>query len=102
MQNYNPPIIFEVILGDAYYNRGFFNVRVRYSELFGVDYSEIKIQLGKDSKKIIHGHINRRDNKNGTPRIFGGRELKQWIQSNFRQGDVFKVEVLSSLSIKLS
>lgn len=92
---------FEVLLGKKYYNEGFFNVSVRFSDLLGEDNSEIKIQLGNDPNNLTLGHINRMANSNGTPRIFGGRELKNWIQSNFKFADEFRVQILSPNSIKV-
>ena len=93
---------FIVTIGQAYYNDGFFNVRVKNSELFGKDKSPIKIQLGNNSDKIIAGYVNRTANNNGTPRIMAGFEYTKWIKENFKQGDIFKVEMINSAFIKLT
>lgn len=93
---------FIVILGDKYYNDGFFNVRVRYSDQFGVDLSKIKIQLGDNPNNYTIGKINRTANSNATPRIFAGPLYKKWVQAHFNQGDVFRVEVIEKDFIKLS
>jgi hypothetical protein len=92
---------FIVTIGQAYYNDGFFNVRVKHSELFGGDKSPIKIQLGENSNKIISGYVNRTANNNGTPRIMAGQEYTKWMKENFQQGDVFKVDMINSDYIKL-
>lgn len=92
---------FQISLGKAYYNQGFFNVKQKYSNLFGDDKEQIHIQLGIDTDKIIQGSINRTANKNGTPRIMGRRELTSWIKSNFNPNDIIKVDIISSNSIRL-
>lgn len=93
---------FEVILSPTYFNQGFFNVCRKYSNRFGKDHELIKIQLGQEPNRIIDGIIDRRANKNGAPRIRGRKPLKEWIKSNFNQGDVLVVEILSPNSIKLN
>lgn len=93
---------FIVNIGHAYYHDGFFNVRVRYSELFGTDLSPIKIQLGENSNNICIGKVNRTANKNGTPRIMAGVKYKNWVQENFSQGEVFKVKLINPEYIILS
>lgn len=97
------PIImtFEIPLGKAYYNQGFFNIKQEYSNLIGDDKENIYIQLGLDTDKTIQGYINRTANKNSTPRIMAGRELTNWIKSNFNPNDIIKVDVISSNSIRL-
>lgn len=89
-------------MGDKYYKDGFFNVRVRYSDQFGVDLSKIKIQLGDNPNNYTIGKINRTANSNATPRIFAGPLYKKWVQAHFNQGDVFRVEVIEKDFIKLS
>ena len=92
---------FEVWLHPTYYNQGFFNVRRKYSERFGNDQDSIKIQLGHDSGRYINGIIDRRANHNGSPRILGRKSLKEWITSNFNQGDFLIAVILSPTSIQL-
>lgn len=96
------PEIFEVSLGQAYYNQGFFNVRQKYSEKFGADKVIIEIQLGDNPINTIKGYINRTANSNGTPRIMGGKTLSNWIKKNYKQDDILKVEILTNVSIKLN
>lgn len=90
---------FEVKLGTAYYNQGFFNVPIKYSENFDADMALIEIQLGEKSDYLIQGYINRTANNNGTPRIMGGKMLSNWIKENFREGDSLKVKILTKRSI---
>jgi hypothetical protein len=92
---------FNILLGQAYYNQGFFNVAREQSNLFGTDNSIIEIQLGANADTTIQGYINRTANKNGTPRIMGGKELRNWIKENFKPNDVMKVDVISPIAIRL-
>jgi len=92
---------FEVWLYPTYYNQGFFNVRQKYSDRFGKDQEMINIQLGNDGNQSIYGIIDRHANTNGTPRIRGRNLLRDWIQSNFHQGDSLVVEIISPVSILL-
>ena len=101
---YNEEII--VKIGEAYYNQRFFNIRKKYSELFAKNHLEpIKIQLGENIEKIIIGKINRTANSTGAPRIImtgiDGIEYENWVQENFKMGDIFKVEIIEKDLIKL-
>ena len=93
---------FEIILGIAYYNQGFFNVSKAHNEKFGIDKSLIKIQIGENPEDTIQGYINRTANSNGTPRIMGGKVLTEWIKKHYKQGDLMKIDILSNDSIKLN
>lgn len=93
---------FVVALGKKYFNDGFFNVRVKHSNLFGEDLSNIKIQLGKNPLNYCVGKINRTANNNKTPRIFAGKKYKNWIQENFERGELFHVEIIEKDLIKLT
>jgi hypothetical protein len=92
---------FTILLGRAYYKSGFFNIKQKYSDLFGVDNDKISIQLGEKSEDIIEGYINRSANPNKAPRIMGGISLTNWIKDNFEEGDNMKISVLSPNSIQL-
>lgn len=93
---------FDVKLGEAYYNQGFFNVTQKYSDKFGADKALIEIQLGDNPKNTIEGYINRTANSNGTPRIMGGKTLSNWIQKNYEQDEYLRVDILTNVSIKLN
>lgn len=91
----------DILLGQAYFNQGFFNVGRKYSNLFGTDTSAIDIQLNANADNTIEGYINRTANTNGTPRIMGGKELCNWIKSNFKLNDTMKVDIISPIAIRL-
>lgn len=100
---YKDRISFVVIIGKAYYYDGFFNVRVKYTDLFGKDLSKIRIQLGDDPNNICpDAYVNRTANTNCTPRIMAGKKYRNWIKKNFKQGDVFYVSVIEFNFIILS
>lgn len=101
--SYSAPIsdTFEISLGKAYYNMGFFNVKQAYSEMFGADKSIIEIQLGENPENTIKAYINRTAQQNGTPRIMGGKTLADWIKSNFKLNEILIVDILTPVLIKL-
>ncbi len=93
---------FEVKLGKAYFDKGFFNVRQQYSELFGIANQVIQINLVANGKTdSIFGYVNRAANPNGSPRIMAGKDLTSWIQNNYKLGDIMKVEVIDDISIRI-
>lgn len=91
----------DIALGQAYYNQGFFNVVRDYSQMFGADKASIDIQLGLNADQTIQGYINRTANKNGTPRIMGGKELRNWVKKNFKPNDIMKVDIISPIAVRL-
>ena len=44
---------FEIKLSKTYYNKGFFNVGIKYSNFFANHNSMIEIHLGKDTNNFI-------------------------------------------------
>ena len=98
-QTLNP---IDITLGKTYYEKGFFNVPIQSSDLFGNHNAKIKIQLGSNPNNIIPGRIDRVSNKKGVPRIHGKDKLIEWIQGNFNEDDTMKVDILSKDSIRLN
>jgi hypothetical protein len=92
---------FTFVLGQTYFNQGFFNVGVVSQELLGADSEPIDIYLALGPLPVS-GMINRRANRNGTPRIMGGMGLRRWFQEAAVVGSEITVEVLSPTSIRLS
>jgi|SRR5690554_3447724 len=92
---------FEILLGSTYFNQGFFNISKEYSNLFGSDNANIDIHIDESIDKPLKGYINRTANKNGTPRIMGGKELKSWINENHKLNDLLQIEIISPVAIKL-
>lgn len=91
---------FELTLHPTYYHQGFFNVRVAQQDLFGGDGEPIEIFVtGEDEP--LSGMINRTANTNGTPRIMGGRHLRDWFYRATKEKGQIMVEVMTRNSIRL-
>lgn len=88
----------EVILSETYFNQGFFNIGVEYSESLG-DHNE-PIVFQKNDEKLILGYINRIANSNSTPRIMLGKEFTKWIKTNYSVGNILKIEIKSKHYLK--
>lgn len=93
---------FEITLGQAYYNQGFFNIGVKHSDKIGSANEEIIVQLGANPKDIIRGYINRTANTNKTPRIMCGKQYTVWIKNNFRQKDTLTIDIISETFLRLN
>lgn len=50
----------------------------------------------------VLGSINRRANLYGTPRIFGRKAIRDWIQANLARDSLMQVDVLTPTAIRLS
>lgn len=96
-----PAEVFTLTLQPTYYQRGFFNVDVSSQRFFGADGETIELFLGSNPQPVL-GTINRRTNTNGTPRIMGGAELRDWFSSNAKIMDCIAISVLSPTSIRLA
>jgi hypothetical protein len=92
---------FFVKMGATYFEKGFFNIGVDGGGSLGEDGETIELYLGNMATPAL-GTINRRANLNGTPRIFGGKRLRQWVQETMKQDDTMTVEVLTPTAIRLS
>ena len=82
-------------LGIAYYNQGFVNVPMRYSDFFGPDLSEIKVYFDEWNSNPITAYINRTAQPVHSPRIMMGTSYTKWVQSKYKQGDKIKIELQS-------
>ena len=85
--------VYQLTLRKTYHDQGFFNLRVGVESLVRPDNGPITIELG-GSYRRIEGRADRNANQNGTPRVFGGAELQNWLQRNFAMGDQVEVHVL--------
>jgi len=91
---------FQFQVRTTYFNQGFFNVPVKYMQAFGSDRDRIEIYCG-ERQVLVQGYINRSVNVNGTPRIMGGSQLRQWFHENVEIDNPVNVEVISPMSIWL-
>ena len=85
---------YELTLHKTYYDKGFFNLGIDVDNYIQPDNGTMRILLGKSKEEII-GRLNRDANLNSTPRIYGGNELKYWIQNNFNLKDLVLVHILA-------
>jgi len=85
--------VFRIVLNKAYYKQGFFNVKVDYDRYIDKAEGPIKIQL--NDGRIIGAKINRSANTNGTARIMGGTELRNFFHSKFKEGDTVDMDIIS-------
>lgn len=90
---------FRLRLGQAYYYQGFINVPVAFSDQLGEHGVSIDIHLGQS--QTVPARINRTANPNRTPRIMGGKVMKEWIQTHHAFGDIIEVTILSSSHIEI-
>jgi hypothetical protein len=67
----------------------------------GEDGETIELYLGNMATPAL-GTINRRANLKGTPRIFGGKRLRQWVQETMKQDHTMTVEALTPTATRLS
>ena len=90
---------FPLTLQPTYKARGSFNVPVGRAALFGADAETIEMFLG-DAPQPVLGGINRTANMNGSPRIMGGRLVREWFAT--LEVRTLQVDVLSPTSIRIT
>ena len=78
--------IYQLKLSKTYYNAGFFNLGIDVERFITYDEGQITIFVGEDRQEIS-GRVTRKANQNGTPRIFGGAELRDWFQEHHNRGE---------------
>jgi len=91
---------FSFVLQPTYFKSGFFNVGVSAQKFIGRDGETIELYLSGRPFPIL-GSINRRANTNGTPRIMGGTQLRDWFQTKADEMATVSVEVMSPTAIRL-
>lgn len=92
---------FHFTMQPTYWSHGFFNVGTANSASFGADGQTIEIFRGNEAEPIL-GRINRTANANGSPRIFGGKALRTWVQKHIPEMSKVRVTMLSPASLRLS
>jgi len=84
--------IFSLTLHRTYYNQGFFNVTVDFDRFVRPQEGPVVLRLGLRGPEI-QGMVNRRANRNGTPRIIGGAKLRDWFQKNYKLMETVTVDL---------
>lgn len=85
---------YKLKLRKSYYENGFFNIAVAVDRFVRPDSGSIAIELGS-ARARINGTVNREANPNGTARIHGGPQLRNWLQRSFKEGAVVDVVILA-------
>lgn len=91
---------YDLTLHKTYYEKGFFNLGMSVERYVRQQSGEVKLLLGP-SKRTLIGRVNREANLNGTPRIYGGTELRNWFFKNFKMKDSVSVTILSPNEIQI-
>lgn len=86
--------IYQLKLHKSYYEKGFFNLGVDVERHITYEEGSIDILVGEEKRKI-EGRVTRNANQNGTPRIYGRSELRNWFQENFKKGETVEVVIIS-------
>lgn len=86
--------LFALKLQPTYFKQGFFNVVVDYDRYVRTIDGPIRLRI-EPAGEEFEGKINRRVNRNGTPRILGGAKLRDWFQKNFEPMDTVNVDLSS-------
>jgi len=93
---------FSIVLQKSYWDFGFFNTGIEFSDHFGGDGQPIEMFFDQATEPFL-GTINRTANKrNRSPRIFGGKALREWAQKSLKPMDTLFIEVLSPTAIRLT
>jgi len=93
---------FTIRLGKTYYERGFFNVPVAFSNMFGTHGAGMDLYCGQE-RAHLRAILDRKANQqSSTPRIYGKAELAIWFQRRFQLNGILQVTVLSPTSAVLS
>jgi hypothetical protein len=97
----HPVTSLRVKMGATYWDKGFFNVGIDGSDVIGADGQTVELYCG-DAALPLLGTINRRANLNQSPRIFGGKALRHWVQGNLPRDAMMQVDVLTPTALRLS
>jgi hypothetical protein len=90
---------YSVILGNTYFNKGYFNSGKVASDNLGNHDEPLRIILKELGE--INTIINKTANRNSSVRIYGGRALKDFIQQNFQLYNIMEFQILGPNIIKI-
>lgn len=92
---------YDLTLHSTYYNNGFFNLGQDVSDYVTSNPGNIDIFLGRTRQRLV-GRLDRTAQSNGTPRIHGGKKLREWFQSHFKAGQSVSVTIESPSSFHIA
>jgi len=90
----------EIKLGKEYWNKGFFNFSKKDSNYLPKEPNNVRLLLGKNADYFIEGRFLF-STKDGQPRVLGNNSLKEWFQSNYKIGDIIKVDIIEPTLFKI-
>ena len=93
--------VYKLTLHRTYFDKGFFNLGVSVDALVMSGNGPVVIELG-GAHRTTEGRIDRSANLNGTPRIHGGAELRNWFQANCQMGDHVDVKILAPDRLRIT
>jgi hypothetical protein len=85
--------IFEIILGDYYYNKGIVNPGVKADEYFG-EHGQI-VSLILKNGKILNSKIDRNANANKTVRLSFKSDLVNFYKKHYELGQKISFGIIS-------
>ena len=89
---------YQIILGKTYYNKGYFNVGIAASNNLAENGGITLVSKYQQNLSFV---INRTANRNRSVRIYGGKELIDFFQNNYKLFDVLKFQVVNPNQIKI-
>jgi len=96
-----PVASFEIELRETYYRKGYINPGVQASRHLGGNGEPIMLSFDDGSQPIV-SRIDRTANSSGAVRIVGrNREIAQWFQQHFREGDKVQCLIMDAHNILL-
>lgn len=90
---------YSIILGITYFNKGYFNLGVVASHIIDNHGKPLKLILMNQGEILIN--INRTANKNQSVRLYGGKPLINFIQTNFHLNEEMYFEVINPNTIRI-
>lgn len=102
--NHAEPINFQVTLRDTYYNKGFINIRTRYSEHVGLNGAQMTVDLlGNFPRPSLQIPIYRDPTGiNKLPRLHMGADYIEWVHLNHELNQHVNVRMINPHHIQLS
>lgn len=90
---------YTVILGNTYFNNGYFNTGLNASHNLGNQNEPLKIILRNQGE--INTVINREINTNGSVRFYGGNYWINFIKANFHLNEEIHFEIINPNTIRI-
>ncbi len=89
---------FQINIVETYLKAGFINIPKQYADLFGDEGEEIQVNFNK----VQHNAKIYRISNHGQPRIYIGKELKDWLEKANAVGKLMQIELINNSAIMLT